>query len=255
MLAYSSKVVAGTVTYSETVSGTAHFSHARLINCIASVCNTNAKEFWVTRTSSTFYLQVGVKGSGSAGSPVATWHVGAELTSANNQKIARDIINRQRVFGAGDGINQISVCVPYIDINVVDDARHQGFDGTNASCTHAAATASQTAVGVMEGEPYYNASIIDTSMAIAYAKAILTASLGDAVTKLSANCTYYLTGVVVGDYVRVVDSVKGIDTTSRLKKITRKISENKMVIEFLSTAEGIEDVLAAVQRSSNFVVS
>lgn len=251
LLAYSTKVVAGTIDFPETVDGTAHFNHESLLNAIASVCNNAGKDFWITRSGSTFSLNVGARGSGSSGTPAHTWTTGEELVSANEQKLARDIINRQRVFGAGDGINRLAVCVPYIDIDVADDARHAGFGGVAGSCVHADATTNQASVGVMEGEPYVDNSIIDTEVAIATAKAILDASVGDGAKKLGAIPKGYLENVALGDWTRIIDPYKDIDRTARIKKITRKLDKNDLSVEFLAGNEKIEGILAAVKRASN----
>lgn len=252
LLGYSTKVSAGTITYTETLSGTARFSHENILRAIATICAQNDKDFWVWNDSSTLKLDVGARGSGSVGSPNATYSAGIETEIAAETKVTMKVINRQRVFGAGDGINQIQVCVPWIDINEPDNDRSQGFDGTNADCTHAVATTSQGDVGIMEGKPYVDTGIVSTDIAIATAKAILDVAAPVASVKtLDVDFLKYVTGDGLGDWIRIIDRKQGVDSTLRVKKIMRHLEDKVIRMEFYTPEEDISQALARIERDSD----
>jgi len=249
LVAYSTKVSTGTITYSDTLSGTARFSHENLLRAIATICSQNDKDFWVWNDSGTLKLDVGARGSGSVGSPNATYSAGIETEIAAETKVTMKVVNRQRVFGAGDGINQIQVCVPWIDINEPDNDRSQGFDGSNADCTHAVATTSQGDVGVMEGKPYVDTGIVSTDIAIATAKAILDVAAPVASVKtLNVDFLKYVTGDGLGDWIRIIDRKQGVDSTLRVKKIMRNLEDKVIGMEFYTPEEDISQALARIER-------
>lgn len=217
---YSTKVEGGTITFTETVSGTIRFNHDNLLKSVAKVCNIKSKDFWVTYSSPNFLLQVGTRGSGSVGSPTGTYYAGKKIAVAVERKGVRDLVNRIRVFGAGDGINQIQCCVPYIDVNIVDGDRSAGFNGYNADCLHSDATASQSTYGIMEGYPYVDRSIKSLAEAIAIAKVYLDEYSG-IYKNLAVKFMRYV-DLNLGDWIRVVDSKQGVDVTTRIKKLVHK---------------------------------
>ena len=197
-------------------------------------------------------LDVGARGLGSVGSPNATYSAGIETEIAAETKVTMKVVNRQRVFGAGDGINQIQVCVPWIDINEPDNDRSQGFDGTNADCTHAVATTSQGDVGVMEGKPYVDTGIVSTDIAIATAKAILDIAAPVAAVKtLDVDFLKYVTGDGLGDWIRIIDRKQGVDSTLRVKKIMRNLEDKVIRMEFYTPEEDISQALARIERDSD----
>jgi len=252
LLGYSTKVVAGTIDYSDTLAGTMRFNHENLMRAVASVCAQNDKDFWVWNDSGTLKLDVGVRGSGTEGSPNATYSAGAEIEIAAETKITNSVVNRQRVFGAGDGINQIQVCVPWIDVDELDSDRSQGFDGYNADCLHSVATTSQGDVGVMEGKPYVDTGIVSTDIAIATAKTILDTSAPVAAVKtLDVDFLKYVTGDDIGDWIRVIDRKQGVDSTLRVKKIIRDIEKKNIRMEFYTPEDDIAQVLAQIERDSD----
>ena len=197
-------------------------------------------------------LDVGARGLGSVGSPNATYSAGVETEIAAETKVTMKVVNRQRVFGAGDGINQIQVCVPWIDINEPDNDRSQGFDGTNADCTHAVATTSQGDVGIMEGKPYVDTGIVSTDIAIATAKAILDVAAPVASVKtLDVDFLKYVTGDGLGDWIRIIDRKQGVDSTLRVKKIMRSLEDKVIRMEFYTPEEDISQALARIERDSD----
>ena len=200
----------------------------------------------------TLALYVGSRGYGSAGAPATTYSAGIETEIAAETKVTMKVVNRQRVFGAGDGINQIQVCVPWIDINEPDNDRSQGFDGTNADCTHAVATTSQGDVGVMEGKPYVDTGIVSTDIAIATAKAILDVAAPVASVKtLDVDFLKYVTGDGLGDWIRIIDRKQGVDSTLRVKKIMRSLEDKVIRMEFYTPEEDISQALARIERDSD----
>jgi len=250
LLGYSTKVVAGTITYTETLSGTFRFNHDNLLKSIAEVCKQNGKDFWVWNDSGTLKLDVGSRGSGSSGSPVTTYEAGVEISITAEKRPTMEIVNRQRVFGSGDGINQIQVCVPWIDVNILDSERSQGFDGYNADCLHADATTSQGVYGVMEGRPYVDRGIVSTDIAITSAKAILDEYATD-FKRLDVEFLKYIMGRGVGDWVTIIDRKKGINSAVRIKNIVRNYDKNLISLVFYDPAEEISSALAKVQRDSD----
>ena len=203
-------------------------------------------------TGGSLALYVGARGYGSVGSPNSTYTAGVETEIAAETKVTMKVVNRQRVFGAGDGINQIQVCVPWIDINEPDNDRSQGFDGSNVDCTHAVATTSHGDVGVMEGKPYVDTGIVSTDIAIATAKAILDVAAPVASVKtLDVDFLKYVTGDGLGDWIRIIDRKQGVDSTLRVKKIMRSLEDKVIRMEFYTPEEDISQALARIERDSD----
>ena len=251
LLAYSTKVVAGTITFSETISGTFSFNHDNILRCIASVCAQEGKDFWVINDAGTIKLNVGDRSRGSEGTPQFSFEAGKEIQIAVEGKPTLDTVNRQRVFGAGDGINQIQVCVPWIDIDIPDDERTQGFDGFNADCVHADATTSQGTVGIMEGKPYIDTSLVDVDSAIRSAKAILDAS-SIGLVDLTVGFLKYISGIQIGDWIRVVDRKQGVDRTKKVITVKRNFAANRLELEFVNSQATASELLSRAQRDSDF---
>jgi len=251
LLAYSTKVVAGTIIFSETISGTFSFNHDNILRCIASVCAQEGKDFWVINDAGTIKLNVGDRSRGSEGTPQFSFEAGKEIQIAVEGKPTLDTVNRQRVFGAGDGINQIQVCVPWIDIDIPDDERTQGFDGYNADCLHADATTSQGTVGIMEGKPYIDTSLVDVDSAIRSAKAILDAS-SIGLIDLTVSFLKYIPGVQIGDWVKVVDRKQGVDRTKKVIKVKRNFGTGRLELEFVNSQATASELLSRAQRDSDF---
>lgn len=197
-----------------------------------------------------FTLHIGNNEIGTIENPNRILSAGTELFEAKTIGAAKDIINRQRVLGAGDGINQIQVCVPYIDVGIPDTARSQGFNGYNEDCLHPVASQSQSEVGIMEGKPYINHTILDTEVAINAAKRILDTSLNQMADNVEVSVSRYIQGLLPGEWCRILDVKKGIDTTNRVKRIVRRFLTNSMIIEFISPNEELASMLAKVQRES-----
>ena len=219
---FSTKINAGTIDYPDVLAGTLRFSHDNLFRSMAKVCNIKEKDFWVTYNGTNFLLNVGDRGAGSENSPVETYSAGRDIAVTIEKQGSINIINRQRVFGSGDGINQIQACVPYIDLGISDNERSQGFGGFNANCEHAGASTSQSEFGIMEGVPVTDRSIVDTSSAIEVAKDILTKHSGVFKTLDVRFMRYY--DLNIGDWIRVVDRKADLDVTTRIKTIDHKVT-------------------------------
>lgn len=251
LLAYSTKVVAGTITFPETISGTFSFNHDNILRCIASVCAQEGKDFWVINDAGTIKLNIGDRSRGTEVSPQFSFEAGKEIQIAVEGKPTLDTVNRQRVFGAGDGINQIQVCVPWIDIDIPDDERTQGFDGFNANCVHADATTSQGTVGIMEGKPYIDTSLVDVDSAIRSAKAILDAS-SVGLIDLTVGFLKYIPGVQIGDWVRIIDRKQGVDRTKKVITVKRNFVANRLELEFVNSQATASELLSRAKRDSDF---
>lgn len=249
---YSTKVTAGTISYTETLNGTIRFNHDNLLYAIAKTCNNNAKDLWVLADST---LNVGIRTRGTVGSPNATFYGGKEIFVSAPKKGIQDLVNRQRVFGAGDGLNQIQCCVPFIDINLPDTDRSGGFDGAAGSspndCVHAGATTSQSTYGIMEGAPHVDNSIASLSQAVDVAKAILDtfATLNE---NLSIKFAKYQ-DVQVGDWIRIIDVKQAVDDTTRIKKIVHNfgIGVDGINVELFNPYIETEDKLNLSKRNSD----
>lgn len=248
ILGYSSKVVAGTITFAGTISGTLSFNHDNLLRAVASVCAQGGVDFWLENDAGTIKLNVGTRGT----TPGITYKAGREIAVTGQQKPTRDIINRQRVFGHGDGINQIEVCVPYLNqsIGMPDTDRRKGFDTTLGDTAHAAATTSQSTYGVMEGKPYVDRGIVSTDIAITKAKLILDDSAAD-YKRLDVVFLKYVEGRIPGDTVTVVDRKKNINEAMRIKKINRNMDRKIITMTFFNEYDELSDRLANVQRDSD----
>ena len=252
ILGYSTKIVAGTITYTETVAGTIVFSHENLLRAVSAACKPEGKDFWVQKDSGVLKLYIGTQGSGSGGSPTATYYTGKEIGITSKERPTRDIVNRQRVFGYGDGINQVQVCVPYlnIDVGMADTDNMKGFDLTEGDTAHAAATANQSTYGIMEGKPFVDRSITSTDVAISVAKAILDDSALD-LSILDIEFLRYVSSRVPGDWIRVIDRKKALDTTLRIKEIQREVNRNRIKMTFFNPQDDIAQKIAEIERNSD----
>lgn len=248
LLSRSTKVVAGSIDFPEQVPGTFRKDHENLLNSIASVCNLMGKRFWITRSETTFSLNIAdIEVTSPA---TATLKAGQSLEVAVETTKMRDTINRICVFGAGDGINQIRCCVPYKDTNDPDSERCAGFNGYNANCEHVNATLSQGLYGIMEGKPLIDTSIKSLDIAIKTAKTILD-SYAMSVTALTAKSIRYLNGFSAGDVIQVIDRKKGVDTTNRILSIDRNFDKGTIDIELINKSETMSETLAQVRRDSD----
>lgn len=249
---YSTKVSTDNIDYQETLSGTMRFSHDNLFKAIARVCNVHNKDFWVEYDGTDMLLNVGVRGDGDSGAPSKTLTAGKEIAVTMQRKGARDIINRQRVFGSGDGINQIQACVPYIDAGIPDNNRSQGFDGSNADCEHTEALESQTTYGIMEGRPVRDKSIVSTGQAIERAKQILD-NHANPFRNLNVRMQKYV-DINIGDTVRIIDTRKNVDEITRVKKLVHRNSIRRMddlEIELTNPFDTTESEINIIKRDSD----
>ena len=73
---------------------------------------------------------------------------------------------------------------------------------------------------MIEGSPYNNNMIVDEVTAEAVGQAIIDAKK-DLVEEVHVDLVIYISDLKYGDWVRILDSYSGVDTTQRIKKITR----------------------------------
>ena len=254
---YSTKITEFDITYPETIAGTMRYNHENLLQGTARVCNINSKDFWVTRTATpAFKLHAGTRGSGSVGSPVTTYTVGKEIKITYGKKNVRDLINRIRVFGSGDGINQIQVCVPWIDVNLPDSDRRGGFDGYDAGddCTHTVATASQSSVGIMEGKPHVDRAIMSKANAIEIAKTILD-ERAQLYQNLKVDFMKYV-DLNLGDWIGIVDTKAGLNVSTRIKLLTHRYNmggQDIIEVEVYNPFSSTEDRINIQERDSDTI--
>ena len=248
LLSRSTKVTAGSISFTEVVPGTFRKDHENLISSVSSLCNIMGKRAWISRSGSSFLLNITDLAVTTAAT--VTLRAGRELETAISRTATRDVINRICVFGAGDGINQIRVCVPWKNVGDADSPRCIGFGGYNANCLHAGATASQAAVGIMEGSPLVDTSIKSLDTAVQTANAILDAYASDT-RVLKAKSIRYINGIQIGDVIRVIDTKKGVDETARALSIKRDFDQGTLEIELLNKDSTISQELAQVRRNSD----
>jgi hypothetical protein len=248
LLSRSTKVTAGSISFTEVVPGTFRKDHENLISSVSSLCNIMGKRAWISRSGSSFLLNIADLAVTTAAT--VTLRAGRELETAISRTATRDVINRICVFGAGDGINQIRVCVPWKNVGDADSPRCIGFGGYNADCLHAGATASQAAVGIMEGSPLVDTSIKSLDTAVQTANAILDAYASDT-RVLKAKSIRYINGIQIGDVIRVIDTKKGVDETARALSIRRDFDKGVIEIELLNKDSTMSQELAQVRRNSD----
>ena len=249
---YSTKFEGGSITFSETISGTIRFNHDNLLKSIAKTCNIKSKDFWFTYSGGTFYLNVGTRGSGSSGSPVGTYYAGRTIAVTVERKGVRDLVNRISVFGSGDGINQIQCCVPWKDVDLPDGDRSAGFNGYNADCLHSDASTSQSTYGVMEGKPVVDLGIASLGEAIATAKIYLDEYSG-LFKSLGISFMKY-ENLSLGDWIRVIDRKQDVDVTTRVKKLVHRFDIEGLDIvevELYNPFSGTEDRIKLLERNSD----
>jgi hypothetical protein len=266
---YSTKVTEDTITYEDILKGTIRFNHDNLLKAVAKTCNIKSKNFWVTYSDPNFLLQVGVRGNPSdALSPsntlypsttlypepliIETYYAGKKILVTVERKGVKDLINRQRVFGDGDGINQIQCCVPYVDTNLPDTDRSAGFDGYNADCLHSDASSSQSTYGIMEGKPYIDRSIKSLDEAIETAKTILD-EYSNIYKNLSIKFAKYV-DLNLGDWIKIIDSKQGVDVTARIKKLVHKFNVkgiDSVGVILYNPFSTTEDKIKMIERDSD----
>jgi hypothetical protein len=173
----------------------------KVYDIIRNMCIDHSKDLWSDATwtgdnVTAKNIHVGTKSRGSVGAAHKTLYGGIHLKSIPTVKYrsSQNVINRIRVNGKGSGKDKVSV--------VVNDATSQGT------------------YGVIEGAPYNNNMIVDEATATTIGEAIIAAKK-DLVEEIHVDLIQYLSDLKYGDWVRIVDAYSFVDTTQRIKKITR----------------------------------
>ena len=191
------------VTFTEVYGGEVKLHGKKVYDIVRNMCIDYSKDLWADATWNgdginidNKNIHVGTKSRGSVVAPHKTLYGGQHLKNIPNVKYraSQNVINRIRVNGKGSGKDKVSV--------VVNDAT------------------SQTTYGVIEGAPYNNNMIVDETTATAVGEAIIAAKK-DLVEEVHVDLIIYISDLKYGDWVRILDSYSGVDTTQRIKKITR----------------------------------
>jgi len=191
------------VTFTETYGGEVKLHGQKVYDIIRNMCIDYSKDIWSDATWNVDgvnvdnkNIHVGTRSRGNAGAPHKTLYGGQHLKNIPTVKYrsSNNVINRIRVNGKGSGKEMVSV--------VVNDVT------------------SQTTYGVIEGTPYNNNMIVDETTATAVGQAIIDAKK-DLIAEVHVDLIIYISDLRYGDWVRILDSYSGIDTTQRIKKITR----------------------------------
>jgi len=147
---------------------------------------------------------VGEKKRGHAGTvsdpgePQDTLYGGIQLKNIPIVKYrSSQAINCLRVIGGGTGKDKVSEFVEDSD--------------------------SITAIGYIEGEPYHNNTIRSVETAQSIGTAIIDAKK-DPIEEIHVELAIYISDLEYGDWVRIVDTHSNLDTTKRIRKITRTYS-------------------------------
>ena len=197
------------VTFTETYGGEVKVHGKKVYDIVRNMCIDYSKDLWSDATWNgdgvnvdNKNIHVGTKSRGSVGAPNTTLYGGVHLKNIPTVKYrsSQNVINRIRVNGKGSGKDKVSV--------VVNDAT------------------SQTTYGVIEGAPYNNNMIVDETTATAVGEAIIAAKK-DLVEEIHVDLIQYLSDLKYGDWVRIVDSYSFVDTTQRIKKITREYNNQQ----------------------------
>jgi hypothetical protein len=103
LVGYSTKVVAGTIDYSDTLSGTLRFSHENLLRSVATACAQNDIDFWVEYDTTTVlkieYDETNQDGVAGFGGSI---YIGQSFTSTSNFEINKIGIYVKTVSGNQD---------------------------------------------------------------------------------------------------------------------------------------------------------
>ena len=191
------------VTFAETYDGIVKLHGKKVYDIIRNMCIDYSRDLWSDATWNgdginidNKNIHVGTKSRGNAGAPHKTLYGGQHLKNIPvvRYRSSQNVINRIRVIGKGSGKEKVSV--------IVDDA------------------ASQATYGVIEGAPYNNNMIITETTAKAVGQAIIDAKK-DLVEELHVELITYISDLKYGDWVNIIDSYSNVDTTQRIKQITR----------------------------------
>ena len=216
------------ITFTETYGGDVKLHGRKVYDITRDMCNMYGKDLWSDATWNgdginidNKNIHIGTKSRGSSGSPHKTLYGGQHLRNIPVVKYRTqgDMVNCLRVIGKGTGKDRVSKWCQ---------------DNTSVA-----------AYGYMEGSPYISNMIADEATAEAVGDAII-ADKKDPVEKLHVDLIYYINDLKYGDWVRIVDSHSGVDSTKRIKSIIRSYnfhSGESMKIEVGSMFNNYEKII------------
>ena len=182
----------------------------KVYQIVREMCQSYGHDFWSTTTLdgngdvTAKIMNVGEKKRGHAGTasdpgdPHDTLYGGVHLKNIPIVKYrSSQAINCLRVIGGGTGKDKVSVFVE------------------NDTST--------TAIGYVEGEPYHNNTIRSVETAESVGNAIINAKK-DPIEEIHVDLAIYISDLEYGDWVNIVDTHSNLDTTKRIRRITRTYS-------------------------------
>jgi hypothetical protein len=188
------------ITFSEVFDGEVKIHGAQKVyDVIKNMCYMYGKDVWsdatwAGTTLTNKNIHIGDRSRGSSGSPHKTLTGGVNIADIPIIKYrSSQTINCLRVLGRGSGKEQISVWVE---------------DATSIA-----------AIGAVEGVPYRSNLILSEDTAKSVGDAIILAKK-DPIVELKVVPVNYIYDLKYGDWVKIVDTYSGIDTTKRIKKIS-----------------------------------
>ena len=210
------------VTFPETYGGKVTLHGKKVYQIAREMCQGYGYDLWSDATwdgggtnVTAKNIRVGDKSRGSDSVPHDTLYGGQHLRSIPIIKYrSSQAINCLRVIGGGTGKDKVS--------EFIEDST------------------SITAIGYIEGEPYHNNMIRDVATAQSVGQAIIDAKK-DPIEELRVDLAMYINDLKYGDWVKIVDTHSNIDTTKRIKKITRSYNINTSDSMAIELGEKFDD--------------
>lgn len=219
------------ITFTETYDGIVKLHGKKVYQIVKEMCSTYGKDLWADATWTgnnviAKNIHVGEKTRGLSGSPYKTLHGGVEIAQIPTviYKTDSEMMNCLRVIGKGEGKDQISVW-----------------------CEDAPSIVSY---GYIEGQPYRSNMISKESTAKSIGDAIIAAKK-DPITQLHVDPAFYINDLKYGDWVKIIDSYSGINTTKRIKKIIHSFNSKNgemMQIELGEQFNNYENIIADLTK-------
>ena len=197
----------------------------KVYQIVREMCQSYGHDLWSSTTwvgddVTVKTINVGEKTRGSSISPHTTLKGGVHLKGIPIVTYrASDTINCLRVIGGGTGKDKVSV--------FVEDA------------------ASVVAIGYVEGETYHSNMIRSVATAQSVGEAIIDAKK-DPIEEIDVETALYINDLEYGDWVRVVDTYTNLDTTKRIKSITRVYNINSvdsMILELGDKFDNYQNII------------
>jgi hypothetical protein len=203
----------------------------KVYQIVREMCQSYGHDLWSSTTwvdddVTVKTINVGEKTRGHAGTvtdpgdPHTTLRGGVHLKGIPIVTYrSSETINCLRVIGGGTGKDKVSV--------FVEDA------------------ASIAAIGYVEGETYHSNMIKSIETAESVGEAIIDAKK-DPVEEIDVETALYINDLEYGDWVRIVDTYTNLDTTKRIKSITRVYNINSvdsMILELGDKFDNYQNII------------